>query len=92
MRIVAVPPYLLALHAVDHDVIIALLALHHLALHLPQSVREGRPGRDAYFDQSLHRRLQEVYGQEGETPVTNVTFKRFLVVFLEHFDKLLKKK
>ena len=45
------PPlsHLLTLDAVDHDVGVTLFALHHLALHLPESVRQRGSGRSPYL-------------------------------------------
>lgn len=43
--------HLLALDAVDQDKIVALPALYHLALHLPQPVSAGSSGLRAYFAQ-----------------------------------------
>lgn len=47
---VALLSYLLALHAADHDEVVALLALDHLALHLLESVRQRGPGEHARLD------------------------------------------
>lgn len=49
-RRVSVSVYLLALHAADHDEVVALLAFDHLALHLLESVRQRRPGQHAGLD------------------------------------------
>lgn len=42
--------HLLALHAADHDEVVALFAFDHLALHLLESVRQRRPGQHAGLD------------------------------------------